>query len=484
MSDIPVNGPRNDLPGRPGLSRRQLLRAAVGAGVALPFAAACATPVGGGGGGSQPSVTGTVSAENPLGVPENEPFEVVIFDGGFGDAYARDIHQPLFRTKHPNVEIKHTATKEIAKTLQPRFASGNPPEFVNNSGDNAMDFGALIQDDQIADLTPLLDAPSWDDPNVKVRDTILPSAIEFGSYDGVFRVLPYANTVWGIWYSTKLFNENGWEVPKTWDEFLALCETIKKSGKCAPFTYAGKHPFYIYETILTLAAKIGGPDVLRNIDNLEDGAWKAEPVLTAATAFAEVGAKYLMQGTTGLDHIQTQTAHNKYQVAMLPNGSWLENEQKDTTPPDFGYAVFPLPSFSENDAMPYGTLHSRPGEEYFVAAKSRNPRAGMEYMRAMLSKQGAGQFTELVSTLTVVKGAAEGRKLSPGLASASAALKAAGDNTVYFRFRQWYAELHDEVAAATGQLMSGRLTPQAWSERIQRKAEQIKRDDSVKKFQR
>ena len=37
-----------------------------------------------------------------------------------------------------------------------------------------MDFGALIQDDQVADLTPLLDAPSWDDPNVKVRDTLLP----------------------------------------------------------------------------------------------------------------------------------------------------------------------------------------------------------------------------------------------------------------------------------------------------------------------
>ncbi|MEV5413678.1 N-acetylglucosamine/diacetylchitobiose ABC transporter substrate-binding protein [Thermopolyspora sp. NPDC052614] len=462
-----------------------MLRAAVTAGVLLPFAAACATPTGGGADGASRAVaTGTVSAANPLGVPESMPFEVVIFDGGFGDAYARDIHEPLFRTRHPKVRIKHTATKEIAKTLQPRFAGGDPPEFVNNSGDNAMDFGALIQDGQVADLTPLLDAPSWDDPNVKVRDTLLPTAIEFGSYDGTFRVLPYANTVWGIWYSTKLFKDNGWEVPKTWDDFLALCATIKKSGKAAPFTYAGKHPFYIYETILTLAAKIGGVDVLRNIDNLVEGAWKAEPVTQAATAFAEVGAKYLMQGTAGLDHIQTQTAQNKYQVAMLPNGSWLENEQKDSTPDDFGYAMFPLPSFSRSDALPYGTLHARPGEEFFVSARSANPLAGMEYMRAMLSAQGAGQFTELVSTLTVVKGAGEGRRLSPGLASASAALKAAGTNTVYFRFRQWYAELHDEVAAATGQLMNGRLSPAAWADRIQRKSDQLRDDSSVKKFKR
>ncbi|GAA3165295.1 N-acetylglucosamine/diacetylchitobiose ABC transporter substrate-binding protein [Planomonospora alba] len=465
-------------------SRRELLRSAVLAGIALPVLSACATPGGGDGGASAAPAPGATSAANPLGLAEDRPLEIWIFDGGFGDAYAREIHQPLLKSRYPKLEIKHNTTKEVAKTLQPRFAGGNPPEFINNSGANAMDFGALVQDGQLADLTPLYDAPSWDDPNVKVRDTIDPAAIELGVYDGTPYVLNYANTVWGIWYSAKLFEENGWQPPKTWQEFLALCETIKKSGKTAPFTYAGKHPFYIYEAILTLAAKIGGKEVLRNIDNLEDGAWKAEPVRQAAEAFAEIGAKYLLQGTAGLDHVQTQTAHNNGQVAMLPCGSWLENEQKDTTPADFGYALFPLPDFTSSDAMPYGTLHVQPGEEYVVSAKSANPRAGLEYMRAMLSKKAAGEFMEKVSTLTVVKGAGEGRTLSPGLKSASDALAAAGDNAVWFLFRKWYAELHDEVAAASGQLMNGKLTAEAWAERAQKKADSIKNDSSVKKFKR
>ncbi|GGL05760.1 carbohydrate ABC transporter, N-acetylglucosamine/diacetylchitobiose-binding protein [Sphaerisporangium melleum] len=468
------------------VTRRELLRSAALAGLLLPAAgalSACATPAGGGP-SSAPMATGPTSAANPLGIPADKPFEVVIFDGGYGDAYARQIHEPLFTGRHPGVQIKHTATKEIAKTLQPRFAGGDPPEFVNNSGDNSMDFGALAQDGQLQDLGELLDAPSWDDPAVKVRDTILPAAIELGTYDGTYCVLEYASTVWGIWYSQKLFDDNGWQVPKTWDEFTALCETIKKSGRCAPFTYAGKHPFYIYETILTLAAKIGGVDVLKNIDNLAEGAWKAGPLTQAAEAFAEIGAKYLLQGTQGLDHIQTQTVHNKYQVAMLPCGSWLENEQKDSTPDGFGYAMFPLPSFSGSDALPYGTVHSRPGEEYFVAARSANPRAAMEYMRAMLSKEGAGRFSETLSTLTVVKGAAEGRTLTPGLRAAATALKNAGTNTTYFRFRQWYQPLHDEVAAATGQLMAGRLKPGEWADRCQKKADEIRNDSSVKKFTR
>ncbi|AWS41338.1 N-acetylglucosamine/diacetylchitobiose ABC transporter substrate-binding protein [Streptosporangium sp. 'caverna'] len=466
------------------LSRRELLRSAVLAGIALPVLSSCASPVSNSGGASSAPAAGATSAANPLGFATDKPLEIWVFDGGFGDGYAKDIHEPLIKAKHPTLEIKHNATKEVAKTLQPRFAGGNPPEFINNSGANAMDFGALVQDGQLADLTPLYDAPSWDDPAVKVRDTIDPAAIAFGTYDGKPYVLNYANTVWGIWYSQKLFDDEGWQVPKTWAEFTALCETIKKAGKTAPFTYAGKHPFYIYEAILTLAAKIGGKDVLKNIDNLEDGAWKAEPVKQAATAFAELGAKYLLQGTAGLDHIQTQTAQNKGEVAMLPCGSWLENEQKDSTPADFGYAVFPLPDFGPSDALPYGTMHIQPGEEYVVPAKSANPRAGLEYMRAMLSKEGAGKFMELVSTLTVVKGAGEGQTLKPGLKSASTALTAAGDNAVWFLFRKWYVDMHDEVAAASGQLMSGKLTVDEWTDRAQKKADSIKSDSSVKKFTR
>lgn len=465
------------------LSRRELLRSAV----LIPAAgalAACATPAGTAPSASAPAA-GVKSASNPLGIAEDKPFELVIFDGGLGDKYFTDIHQPVFAKNHAKVQIKHTATKEIAKTLQPRFAAGNPPEIVHNSGANAMDLGALAQDGQMFDLTPLLDAPSWDDPNVKVRDTISAAALEVGSFDGKFSVLPYTQGVYGIWYSRKVFEENGWQAdPKTWDEFVALCETIKKSGKMAPFTYAGKHPQYMYEPMLTHAAKIGGIEVLKNIDNLADGAWTQEAVIASATGWAEVGAKYLMQGTAGLDHVQTQTAQNKYKVAMLPCGVWLENEQKSSTPEGFDYAVFPLPDMTGSDAMPYGTVHAKPGENFFISAKSANPLGGAEFLRAMLAKEAASKFVQMVNVPSVVKGATDGLQLTPGLTSATKMLSAAGDNTTFYRFREWYLPMHDELAAATGQLMNGKLTVAQWSERMNKKAADLKSDSSVKKYSR
>ncbi|MFG1943446.1 N-acetylglucosamine/diacetylchitobiose ABC transporter substrate-binding protein [Nonomuraea sp. NPDC048826] len=465
----------------PQITRRGLLRAAA----LVPMAgtlAACATPQAQA--PTSSAAPAATSAANPFGVDAKKPLEVWIFDGGFGTQYATDIHQPLFKSKYPDIEVKNNATKEITKVLQPRFAGGNPPEVIDNSGANAMDMGALAQDGQLQDLGPLLDAPSWDDPNVKVRDTLDPAVIDFGTYDGKFFTLGYVNYIHGIWYSQKAFRDNGWEVPKTWDAFLALCETIKKSGKMAPFTYAGKHPQYLYEPLLTMAGKIGGSEVLVNLDNLEDGAWTAEPVLQSAEAWAEVGAKYLMEGTAGLDHVQTQTAQNKYQVAMLPSGSWLENEQKTTTPDDFEYGMFPIPDFTGSDKLPYGTLHTRPGETFIVPSRSPNPPGGMEYLRAMLSKKAAGDFSELVRTVSVVKGAGEGRDLTPGAKSATDALAAAGSNTVYFRWRQWYAQLHDEAIAATGQLMSGGVTAKEFTERLQKKADEIKADSSIKKYKR
>lgn len=147
------------------LTRRTLLRRTAAAGLmatpAMGLLSACVT----GGGEDEPAnqAEGEKNAENPLGVDGNAPLEVVIFNGGYGEKYATDVHEPLYKAKFPNAQIKHSATQEIATTLQPRFAGGTPPDFVNNSGTKYMDFGTLIQDGQLQDLTELFAAPSVDD---------------------------------------------------------------------------------------------------------------------------------------------------------------------------------------------------------------------------------------------------------------------------------------------------------------------------------
>ncbi|MEV4490478.1 N-acetylglucosamine/diacetylchitobiose ABC transporter substrate-binding protein [Micromonospora coxensis] len=474
-------------PGNPGeLNRRTLLGRAAAAGLlatpAVSLLGACATS--GSDEGTGKAEEGTKSATNPLGVKDDAPLEVVIFNGGYGEKYATDVHEPLYKKAFPKAEIKHQSTQAVSTVLQPRFASGNPPEFVNNSGEKLIDFGSLVADGQLMDLTELWDAPSVDDPNKKVRDTVVPGTVEAGSFNGKPYVLYYVSTVFGIWYSGKLFRDNGWAPAKTWSEFTALLDKIKAKG-ITPYGYAGANAaYYQWNVILTHAAKIGGTDVLKNIDNLEDGAWQQDAVKQAAAAWAEIGAKYVDKSFEGLKHTDVQLRQNQYKLAFYPSGDWLEGEQKKDTPAGFEYQLMPVPSLSASDKLPGTAVRATAGEGYFVSAKSKNPRGGLEYMRQMLSVAGAKGFTEVVKAPTVVTAGSEGFAFPPGVASSQAALKAAGQDVFNLYFDGWYKELDTEARTATNELMFGRIKADAFCERIQKRADAIKKDSSVAKFKR
>ncbi|HEY7594807.1 MAG TPA: N-acetylglucosamine/diacetylchitobiose ABC transporter substrate-binding protein [Actinophytocola sp.] len=465
-------------------SRRNFLRGALATGaLVLPASSAlvgCATS-----GGGQEAAEGEKSAQNPLGVPTDAPLEVYIFNGGFGDKYATDVHEPIYKKKYPKAKINHKAEVDIAGALQSRFVGGNPPDFVNDSGDGQIPLGQLVSDKQLYDLTDLFDAPSWDDPNTKVRDTLVPGAIQQGTFGDKPYVMNMALTVFGIWYNKALFDKHGWQPPQTWDDMLALCKDIKAAG-IYPWTYQGIHARYMSWSLLAMAAKLAGPDVVKAIDNLEEGAWQHEAIKESANALQGLHTKgYILPGTEGMDHIQAQGQWCAGKAAFVPCGSWLENEQKDVTPEGFEVTVMPDPLLSKDSKMPFETIYASPGEPYVVPAAAKNPRGGLEYMRIMLSKDGAKGFTEQVSSLTVVKGAADGVKLPPGLTSAQETLKSAGDNVLNWMYNTWYGDMWNPgVNAQIGDLMTGRKTVDQFCAGCESEAKKVRDDDSVTKYTR
>lgn len=292
-----------------GVGRRDLIKRSAALGLisvpTMSFLSACAS---GGGDDQEKAEAGKKSAENPLAVNESAKMEFVLFDGGFGKEYAEDAVK-LYEKAFPKATVKFSATQKIQSTLQPRFNGGNPPDLVDNSGAEQMDMGVLVGKKQLTDLTPLLDAPSYDDPNKKVRDTLRPGIVEMGQFDGEpVWILYYAYTVYGNWYSKKALDSLDAEYPQTWDEMLAVCAKAKKKGM-AGWTYAGKYPYYIPFSMSPMIAKVGGVEVLDAIDNLEPNAWKHPAVKTVFEAWYELYKKgYVLKGTPGLDHIQSQTA--------------------------------------------------------------------------------------------------------------------------------------------------------------------------------
>ena len=67
-------------------------------------------------------------------------------------------------------------------------------------------------------------------------------------------------TVYAVWYSASLFEENGWTPPKTWDEAMALGAKAKAKDKYL-FLW-GKEAATYYQTLaIGSAIKEGGDEV-------------------------------------------------------------------------------------------------------------------------------------------------------------------------------------------------------------------------------
>jgi N-acetylglucosamine transport system substrate-binding protein len=460
----------------PAPSRRDLIKRATAYGItAVPtttLLSGCATSWGG-----VRQEKGTKSAANPLGVAESAPLDVVIFNGGFGDAYAKQF-EAMYAKEFPKATVSHTSTQNITGLLQPRLNAGDPPDVVDNSGNQQIKTDILQKAGQLTDLTPLLDAPSLDDPSKKIRDTLMPGTIELGTIGGQFVLLQYLYTVFGLWYSDKLFKQHGWREPKTWADFISLGGEIKKSG-IAPFAHQGKYPYYINVAIVDLAVKNGGTDFLDRLDRMDPTIWEEEPAKNAIEAIYEiVSNNYLLPGTNGMTHIEAQTAWNEYQAAFIPCGAWLENEQLKATPSDFEMTFMPMPSLP-GDKMPYQAIRGGASEPYIVPKAARNARGGMAFLRIMLSKAGATAFARTANSLTVVKdGISPGLMLRPGTQSTITALKAADHHVFNPTYMYGYSALDVDMGNSSAELMAGRIKPAEWLRQVKAAAVKVQKGGS------
>ncbi|MDI6909882.1 ABC transporter substrate-binding protein [Nocardioides sp.] len=118
-------------------------------------------------------------------------------------------------------DVKYEGSKEFETQLQVRVQSGNPPDiaYVPQPG--------LLQ--TLVGTGKVVEAP--DTVSANVDKWFGEDWRSYGSVDGKLYAAPLgANVKSFVWYSPKMFSENGWEIPTTWDDMLALSDTIAATG--------------------------------------------------------------------------------------------------------------------------------------------------------------------------------------------------------------------------------------------------------------
>ena len=118
-------------------------------------------------------------------------------------------------------DVTYEGSKEFEAQLPVRVQAGNPPDiaFVPQPG--------LLK--TLVDTGKVVEAPSQVSDNVD--EFFGEDWRAYGSVDDTLYAAPLgANVKSFVWYSPSMFADNGWEIPETWDDMVALSDTIAGTG--------------------------------------------------------------------------------------------------------------------------------------------------------------------------------------------------------------------------------------------------------------
>jgi alpha-glucoside transport system substrate-binding protein len=127
-------------------------------------------------------------------------------------------------TKNTGIKTKYESARDFLPVIRTRLAAGNPPEVAIIPRPGVV--AELARDDS---LTPLEDLGL--DPD-KINENYSDTWTSLATVDDkLYGVVAKANSKSLIWYKPTSFQQNGFQIPKTWDELMTITEKYKSMGK-------------------------------------------------------------------------------------------------------------------------------------------------------------------------------------------------------------------------------------------------------------
>ena len=322
--------------------------------------------------------------------------EIPISVGGYGIQFFQDAAD-TYSKQSSNTVINLYGDPRVSDKVRVRIIEGNYPSASDAWG---VPWYNLIRCGKILDLAPYLDEPNWVG-DAHWRDSFLPGSLDRWREGEAIWAIPFAYSVYAIFYNKSMFREHGWTIPTTWSELFVLCENIKKEG-IAPFAFPGVYMSYADWMLKAAYYNLAGPEEYQRFQNVLPGTRSSQAFMRAASVVQHVAQNYFQPGWEGMSHTSAQLQLFKGNAAMMANGSWLVGEMEGKIPSNFELGTFNFPVFANGKGSPNAIQVG--SSYYFLFAENPNIQETIDFFRFLTSPQQAAQFSVLRDTPTAIVG--------------------------------------------------------------------------------
>jgi raffinose/stachyose/melibiose transport system substrate-binding protein len=276
--------------------------------------------------------------------------------------------------------------KKIKPNVDIQFRPTNPPDYnatlrLQLEGGTGPD---LMYARSYATGQELFNAGYFGDcsdiPGVKENFTASNSA-PWQMPNGKYFAVPFAAVSHAVYYNKAIFQKEGLSVPQTWEDFLALCDTLVSRGY-TPLANGVADEWDILEVYFLgmLPNFIGGAG---ERVKYESGAKKPnDDNFTAAFQAMVDSAKYLHRGYLSVTYNDSQALFSGQQAVMFMDGSWTAGVYSGVS---FDWGLFAMPA-------PRGkktAICFHPDMAITWNAKTKYPQECKDFLAWIASREGA-----------------------------------------------------------------------------------------------
>lgn len=320
--------------------------------------------------------------------------------GGGGDpapaepGAGEDVTLDFFTDKaawEPSFETMNTASEDSGLTLsftgysdptaydafiKQAFRTNDVPDlFTWHTGGQLAE---LVEQGLVAETTELWAA-------AEEAGQVPAGLIDNYTFDGKQYCVPLNVAYWAMYYNKHVFEENGIEVPETWDELMAAADTLVANG-VVPF-----HQMNIIFEFVWFQAMLAGhsPEVYQDLQTGDASYTDPEVVEVMEQWKSMLDKGYFIDPGVSTD---PQTLLSTGEVAMAYFGSFFTG-QLDGIGAVSGtdYGVFPVPNMNPDTEQGQMILETGP---LCVGAGSENEQAALDYSAWWMTDEAQSTWSE------------------------------------------------------------------------------------------